>query len=287
MTAFKLFTPLSITLWLILGSWNVAGQTGILKGTVVLKLQDGTTSPISEAQVDVWRTDKSEWHHTKTDREGKFKLNLPFKGNYIVAVSAANVEPKFFLNIKTGHGAESVMNISLSPGDGKRLSHDDIGKAILRKETEPDEPSSGKSTDADFGPKVTHTYDRFTDKTTVEIDPVIIFKDRRDMMLNYSIGEFWLRAGYQFEGQRKTTPSFVVLGLSAIEATSHTEFLLVENRNIILLVDGERLNLGVMSQRLFSIRFVGNEERLEIAIPLSTLTRNWKRTKGGRTCRAR
>lgn len=89
-------------------------------------------------------------------------------------------------------------------------------------------------------------------------------------MLNYGIGEFSLLAGYEYQWQQKVRPAFVVLGFSSLEATTRTEFQSFENRNLILLVDGERLPLGVMSERLFHIERIGNEERLEIAVPLQT-----------------
>jgi hypothetical protein len=160
------------------------------------------------------------------------------------------------------------------PGDGRRLDLDDIAKTVaneaekkgLLPKSESPKPDSATSAP----PTLIRGYDRFTDKTLVEIQKVLIFSENRNAILNYGIGEFWLLAGYEYKGQQKVTPAFVVLGFSSIETTSHTEFMSVENRNLILLVDGERLPLGVLAERLFHIERVGNEERLELAVPLTT-----------------
>src|SRR5260370_24252391 len=120
MAKIKLFSLISILIWIILWPMVIAGQTGLLQGHVIMKQTDNTTSPVSDALIDIWRADKFEEHRAKTYTDGKFKLNLPYKGNYIVGVSAQNAEPKFFLNIKASRGNESDMEIILSPGDGRR-----------------------------------------------------------------------------------------------------------------------------------------------------------------------
>lgn len=143
-------------------------------------------------------------------------------------------------------------------------------------------PANGGQVNVEDVSKVASNYDRFTDKTTVQIQRTLIFSHDSNMMINYSIGEFWLLAGYEYSGQQKVKPNFVALGFSAMEATDHTEFRNPANRNLILIVDGERLPLGMMSEQLFFIRRVGNEERLEIAIPYNAFAKiaNAKRVEG-------
>lgn len=75
----KFSSLISIGSSILLLSVSVNGQTGQLRGHVVVKQTDGNTISVPNAIIDLYRTDKAEERHAKTDSDGKFKLFLPFK----------------------------------------------------------------------------------------------------------------------------------------------------------------------------------------------------------------
>ena len=106
---------------------SILAQVGQLRGHVVLTQADGTTIKAAGAQVDVFRTDLPGSFPTKTDKNGEFVYaGLPFVGTYIIAVSMPNANPSFQTNVKAGR--ETVYEIVLSPGDGRRLTADEAKK---------------------------------------------------------------------------------------------------------------------------------------------------------------
>lgn len=118
----------AITL-LVLSAVATCAQTGPLRGHVNLKQADGSTVPAADATIDVYRTDLVGKFNTKTNKKGEFVFaGLPFVGNYIIAVSLTNAQPTFLpnVNVKQEHDYELV----LSPGDGKRLTLDEIKKMM-------------------------------------------------------------------------------------------------------------------------------------------------------------
>jgi tetratricopeptide (TPR) repeat protein len=118
----------AITL-LVLSAVATCAQTGPLRGHVNLKQADGSTVPAADATIDVYRTDLAGKFNTKTNKKGEFVFaGLPFVGSYIIAVSLANAQPTFLPNVdvKQEHDYELV----LSPGDGKRLTFDEIKKMM-------------------------------------------------------------------------------------------------------------------------------------------------------------
>ena len=118
----------AITL-LVLSAVATCAQTGPLRGHVNLKQADGSTVPAADATIDVYRTDLAGKFNTKTNKKGEFVFaGLPFVGYYIIAVSLTNAQPTFLpnVNVKQEHDYELV----LSPGDGKRLTLDEIKKMM-------------------------------------------------------------------------------------------------------------------------------------------------------------
>jgi tetratricopeptide (TPR) repeat protein len=118
----------AITL-LVLSAVATCAQTGPLRGHVNLKQADGSTVPAADATIDVYRTDLAGKFNTKTNKKGEFVFaGLPFVGSYIIAVSLTNAQPTFLpnVNVKQEHDYELV----LSPGDGKRLTLDEIKKMM-------------------------------------------------------------------------------------------------------------------------------------------------------------
>ncbi len=111
------------------GAVGAKAQTGQLRGHVNIKQADGTTVPASEAVIDVYRTDLQGNYHTKTDKKGGFVFaGLPYVGTYIVAASHPSAAPSWLPDVKAGR--EIDYEISLTPGDGKKLTLDQIKAAM-------------------------------------------------------------------------------------------------------------------------------------------------------------
>jgi tetratricopeptide (TPR) repeat protein len=103
----------------------VSAQTGALRGHVVMKQADGTTVPAADAAVDVFRVDISGKYNTKTNKKGEFAFaGLPYTGDYIISVSMPGAQPSYFPGVKAGRDVDYP--IDLSPGDGKRLTLEEI-----------------------------------------------------------------------------------------------------------------------------------------------------------------
>ena len=103
-------------------------QVGELRGKVLMKQADGQTVPLAGAQIDVFRTDMKAQYQTKTDKKGEFVFaGLPFIGTYTVAASHETAAPTFVPGVKAGKGVP--VELTVTPGSGKRLTLDEIAKA--------------------------------------------------------------------------------------------------------------------------------------------------------------
>lgn len=123
---FRKYFSISLTLGLLTLSAIVASaQTGELRGHVKLKQADGTSVPLAAAAIDVFRIDLKGKFETKTDKRGGFVFaGLPYVGTYIVGVSGPGAQPNFQSNVKVGRDVD--YEIVLEPGDGRRLTLDEI-----------------------------------------------------------------------------------------------------------------------------------------------------------------
>ncbi|MBA3512892.1 MAG: carboxypeptidase regulatory-like domain-containing protein [Pyrinomonadaceae bacterium] len=105
-----------------------SGQTAELRGRVTMNQADGTKAPASDVAIDVYRTDISGKYNTKTNKKGEFVFaGLPLVGTYTVAASHPAASPTWVPNVKAGRGTD--YEITLSPGDGKRLTLEEIKAA--------------------------------------------------------------------------------------------------------------------------------------------------------------
>src|SRR5205085_8847807 len=103
-------------------------QVGELRGHVVMQQADGQKVPLADAQIDVFRTDMKAKYNTKTNKKGEFIFaGLPFVGTYIIAASHPTAAPNFLPGIKAGRDQD--YEITVTPGDGKRLTIEEIEKA--------------------------------------------------------------------------------------------------------------------------------------------------------------
>jgi tetratricopeptide (TPR) repeat protein len=100
-------------------------QVGELRGHVFMQQADGKKVPLADAQIDVFRTDVNAKYNTKTNKKGEFVFaGLPFVGTYTVAASHPTASPNFVNGFKVGR--EIDCELVVTPGDGKRLTLDEI-----------------------------------------------------------------------------------------------------------------------------------------------------------------
>src|ERR1044071_1995350 len=122
------FGALMVAILLAFASMTAVAQVGELRGHVWMQQADGQKVPLAEAQIDVFRTDISEKYNTKTSKKGEFVFaGLPFIGTYIVAASHPTAKPNWVPGVKAGR--DIPCEITVTPGDGKRLTIDEIKAA--------------------------------------------------------------------------------------------------------------------------------------------------------------
>jgi tetratricopeptide (TPR) repeat protein len=120
----------AVTILLLLSSVMASAQNGPLRGHVVMTQADGTKAPVEGAVIDVFRTDITGKYETKTDKKGRFVFaGLPLGGTYTIAASAPNASPDAIPGVKVGQDVD--FELQLGPGDGKRLTVDEV-KALGR-----------------------------------------------------------------------------------------------------------------------------------------------------------
>jgi tetratricopeptide (TPR) repeat protein len=104
-----------------------SAQVAQLSGKVTLRQADGTEVPVPNAVVDVFRTDISGKWQLKTNNKGEFlHAGLPFIGTFTIAVSAPNARPSYVSKVRVSQNP--IQNFVLEPGDGTRLTLEDIKK---------------------------------------------------------------------------------------------------------------------------------------------------------------
>lgn len=122
------FGALALAILIMAASIGAVAQTGELRGSVMMKQADGTKVPLADAQIDVFRIDIKGEYKTKTDKKGQWAFaGIPFVGNYVVAVSHPTASPNFMPNVRAGRGVP--VDLEVSPGNGKRLTLDEIKSA--------------------------------------------------------------------------------------------------------------------------------------------------------------
>ncbi len=140
----KFFFAIFAVVAMLSTAFSASAQTGELRGRVTMNQADGTKAPASDVAIDVYRTDLSGKYNTKTNKKGEFVFaGLPFVGTYTVAASHPAASPTWVPNVKVGRGTDYEIN--LSPGDGKRLTLEEI------KAAEKQSAGSGASSGASSG----------------------------------------------------------------------------------------------------------------------------------------
>ena len=123
-----IYGALAVAILLAFASITAFAQVGELRGHVWMQQADGQKVPLADAQIDVFRTDMSAKYNTKTNKKGEFVFaGLPFTGTYVVAASHPTAAPNFLPGVKAGRDIPA--EITLTPGDGKRLTLEEIKAA--------------------------------------------------------------------------------------------------------------------------------------------------------------
>ena len=119
---------LAVAILIAVASAPAFAQVGELRGHVWMQQADGQKVPLADAQIDVFRTDMKAKYDTKTNKKGEWVFaGLPFIGEYIVAASHPTASPNFLAHVKAGRGVD--VDLTVTPGSGKRLTQDEIEKA--------------------------------------------------------------------------------------------------------------------------------------------------------------
>lgn len=122
------FGALAVAVLLSFASISAVAQVGELRGTVMMKQADGQKVPLADAQIDVFRTDIKGEYKTKTNKKGEWVFaGIPFVGTYVVSASHPTASPNFMPGVKAGRGVP--VELEVTPGDGRRLTLDEIKKA--------------------------------------------------------------------------------------------------------------------------------------------------------------
>ncbi|HKG58518.1 MAG TPA: carboxypeptidase regulatory-like domain-containing protein [Pyrinomonadaceae bacterium] len=122
------FGALAVAILVASASLTAVAQVGELRGHIWMQQADGQKVPLADAQIDVFRTDMSAKYNTKTNKKGEFVFaGLPFIGTYTVAASHPTAAPNFQPGVKAGRDID--VELTLSPGGGKRLTFDEIKSA--------------------------------------------------------------------------------------------------------------------------------------------------------------
>lgn len=99
-------------------------QVGRIEGEVV---KAGSAEPVVGAVVEIVRTDIKGNYPLKSDKKGKFlHAGVPYVGTYTILVSAEGFAPSYLAGIRpTGE----PLKIELNPGDGRKLTLEDLKKS--------------------------------------------------------------------------------------------------------------------------------------------------------------
>lgn len=126
---FKSFLLALATAFLLAASATcVNAQVLQITGKVTLKQADGSVAPITGAQVDIYRTDIKWEDHIKTNKKGEYMhAGVPFVGVYTLVVSAPGARPDYIRDVRLSQSPNN--NFELQPGDGSRLTLDQIKTA--------------------------------------------------------------------------------------------------------------------------------------------------------------
>lgn len=138
---------------LLTGSVASFAQTGMARGVVVLKKADGTTQPLADVVIEVYRTDiRGKLPEAKTNSKGEFTILGFLPGaTYALAVSAPNITGNAFGGIKAG---DEKLTLTVGEGKGNRLTEDEVRQMIANVKPTGELTAEQKKEQAEYEKKV-------------------------------------------------------------------------------------------------------------------------------------
>lgn len=111
------------------GSGFAQGQP--VRGVVKVTKADGTTVPVADALVEVFRTDaKGTLPPSKTNKKGEFVfVQFPFGQTFALSISGAGISPKIEPGVRGGR--EDIV-ITVAEGDGKKLTEAEVRETLAQ-----------------------------------------------------------------------------------------------------------------------------------------------------------
>ncbi len=168
----KFFLAIFAVVAVVTTSFTASAQTAELRGRVTINQADGSKAPAGDVAIDVYRTDISGKYNTKTNKKGEFVFaGLPLVGIYTVAASHPAASPTWVPNVKAGRGTD--YEITLSPGDGKRLTLEEI------KAAESQNTGRGASSGAPSAPKGESAADKAKREEIIRKNAEIELKNKK------------------------------------------------------------------------------------------------------------
>jgi len=228
-------------------------QVGELRGHVLMQQADGSTAPLADAVIDVYRTDVKGEYHTKTNKKGEFVFaGLPFVGEYTIVASHPTAKPNFITRFKVGRQIDA--NITVTPGDGSKPTLEDLKGAAPTGV-----PAAGNASSGNKGESAADRAKREElirknaeieekNKKVTEANAVInrTFKAGNDLL---TAGNASIKAGNSDEGIQKYTEAIAQYdeGLAA----DAEQPALLTNKAVALKARGvERYNQTIRSKNL-------------------------------------
>lgn len=107
-----------------------------VRGLVKMTKADGTTVPVADALVEVFRTDgKGTLPSSKTNKKGEFVfVQFPYGQTFALSVSGAGISPMIEPGVRGGR--ENIV-ITVSEGDGRKLSEEEVRSTIAQAAAQP------------------------------------------------------------------------------------------------------------------------------------------------------
>jgi tetratricopeptide (TPR) repeat protein len=113
----------ALTALLLVVSGMALAQNGAVKGKVTFRTTESEQpKPLEGAIIDIYRLDIVQKFQTKTDKKGEYFHSLPAFGEYIMCASAPNASPTPSQKFKIGGDQPVENNFDLGPGDGSKLT---------------------------------------------------------------------------------------------------------------------------------------------------------------------
>lgn len=151
----RLLALMSLFVFFGLAGVEIFAQNAPVRGTVKLRQADGTMVPAVDAMVEPIRTDidQGKLPGTKTNKNGEFAfVSLSMGQTYVLVVSGPGMAPTISNTIR---GGMDSIEVTVSPGDGKRLTEAEARDLLARlKGGTPQSTEDQKKADAEYQAKL-------------------------------------------------------------------------------------------------------------------------------------